>query len=80
MNKHKILKIGRYILYHYVFIDDDKPYEPDECYVFSQEQPGGKDKFLHGDGTFRYRKNWKVPYYRTLEQIITAFKKFQPKS
>jgi len=79
MDKNKILRIGRYILYHYTFIENDG--KPDECYTFAQEQPSGtkdtKDKFLHADGVFLYPQNWKVPYYRTLEAIITAFKKFQ---
>ena len=77
MDKNKILKIGRYILYHYTFMENDG--KPDECYTFVQEQPSTshiKDKFLHADGVFRYPQNWKVPYYRTLEAIITAFQKF----
>jgi hypothetical protein len=70
---HKILRIGRYVLYHYTFTEDDKP---GEYYTFTQEQPDDTYQFLYPDGTFQYPKNWIVPYFSTLDEIIAAFKKY----
>jgi hypothetical protein len=69
---NQILKIGKYRLYQYTLIEDDIP---GECFTFTQEQPDTTYKFLHPDGTFLYPKNWIVPYFNTLPEIITAFKK-----
>ena len=74
---HKILRIGRYTLYHYTFTEDDKPGGIwGEYYTFTQEQPDDTYQFLYPDGTFRYPSNWIVPFYNTLDEIIAAFKKY----